>query len=526
MTAEIGFWGLMALPFAECLILVGIHSYLGLHVLRRKVIFVDLALAQVAALGTTVAFLFDIDPMSRGAYVFSLLFTIIAAAVFSLTRLRREKIPQEAVIGLVYALAASIGILVVSRAAHGAEHIKEVMTGALLWVRPSEVFAAGVVYTFVGIFHLVFREKFIAISEDPEAAYEQGINVRLWDFLFYLSFGLVITHSVRTAGVLLVFVFLIVPAILAMLLTDRWFHQLLIGWVFGTAVSIGGLALSYNADTATGPTVVSLYGLVLLAFALLLYLRANQQRFGIALTTVLGGILVVLGLGAGFYHLGTAMSDSPLWSGNGDQQSAAHGANADESHQKDTPEHSTARSPEVAFLAEFSALDMESKEERLQETNDPAFIEAILGHTQEADEESRLVLGKRLFLLSPAKGALWLVELLRSKTPVIRSDALDALTGSGEADSLGFDPWDEPSTDDNQNALRKWRRRCRRHGSTREAPDKALHRGPGSCTEGSMKKQEKRGPRKHQHRHQGRRHQRGRADRPRALPRPWGESWP
>ena len=223
-------WKLMMLPFMECLVLVGIHSYLGIHVIKRKVIFVDLALAQIAALGTIVAFLFGIHPQTPGAYVFSLLFTFIGAAVFSLTRLRDERIPQEAVIGLVYALAAAVAILIIDRAPHGAEHIKEVLTGSILWVKWQTVVIAAVVYAAVGVFHYVFRERFLLISNDPDEAYRRGINVRLWDFLFYMSFGLVITLSVNTAGVLLVFVFLVVPAIMAISITDRLMHQLLIGW--------------------------------------------------------------------------------------------------------------------------------------------------------------------------------------------------------------------------------------------------------------------------------------------------------
>ena len=132
---DLNIWDLMAPAFFECLVLVGIHSYLGLHVIRRKVIFVDLALAQIAALGTTVGFLFGILPDSMGAYWFSLLFTFLGAAVFSISRFRHEKIPQEAIIGLTYAIAASVNILVIDKAPNGAEHIKEVLTGSILWVK-------------------------------------------------------------------------------------------------------------------------------------------------------------------------------------------------------------------------------------------------------------------------------------------------------------------------------------------------------------------------------------------------------
>ena len=295
---------LMMLPFLECLVLVGIHSYLGLHVIRRKVIFVDLALAQIAALGGIVAFLFGLMPHTSGAYVFSLLFTFCGAAVFSLTRLKDDRIPQEAVIGLVYALAAAIGILIIDRAPHGAEHIKEVLTGSILWVKGSSVAIAAVVYLAVGIFHWVFRRRFTLISTDPAEAHRRGINVRLWDFLFYMSFGLVITHSVDTAGVLLVFVFLVVPAIMALLITDRLWLQLVIGWGMGAMVSVIGLAGSYMLDFPSGPMVVATYGVVLLLGSLLVYV-ARAARRGRALLNIALGIGVTAAVASVFWLLGT-----------------------------------------------------------------------------------------------------------------------------------------------------------------------------------------------------------------------------
>ena len=315
-------WSLMALPFLECLVLVGIHSYLGIHVIKRKVIFVDLALAQIAALGTIVAFLFGLQPHTTGAYVFSLLFTFLGAAVFSLTRLRQEKIPQEAVIGLVYALAAAVGILIIDRAPHGAEHIKEVLTGSILWVKWQTVLIAAVAYTAVGIFHYIFRDRFLLISNDPEEAYRRGIPVRLWDFFFYMSFGLVITLSVNTAGVLLVFVFLVAPAILAILVTDRLLYQLLIGWGVGTVVSFIGLAGSYAFDFPSGPMVVSVYGAALLLAALIIYVARAKGRLRALLNIGLGTVIVTL-IVVGFSFMGHRLFD---WQGDGGAAiSHAHG---------------------------------------------------------------------------------------------------------------------------------------------------------------------------------------------------------
>ncbi|NOX37167.1 MAG: metal ABC transporter permease [Calditrichaeota bacterium] len=289
--------------FVECLVLVGIHSYLGIHVIRRKVIFVDLSLAQIAALGTTVAFLFGLPPQSTGAYWFSLSFTILGAAIFSLSRFRSEKIPQEAIIGLVYALAAAVAILVVDKAPQGAEHIKEIMTGSILWVQWPTILQAAIIYALVGLFHFIFRKRFILISNNPEAAYARGWNVRFWDFLFYVTFGIVITHSVSTAGVLLVFVFLVVPGIATLMLTDKLWLQLVLGWVLGTLVSVIGLWISYQADLPSGPTVVTTYGAVLLLLSLVLYvIRASNRKR--AFLHLLIGSVIVGGLILGFVAAG------------------------------------------------------------------------------------------------------------------------------------------------------------------------------------------------------------------------------
>jgi len=292
-----GALSIMVPAFAECLVLVGIHSYLGLHVIKRKVIFVDLALAQIAALGATVGFLFGMDPTSTAAFLFSMVFTFLGAAVFALTRLRHDRIPQEAVIGLVYAMATAVAILVVDKSPQGAEHIKDLLTGTILWVKWPTILTAAVAYAFVGVFHFVLRHPFIRITEDPHGAFVDGMWVRFWDFLFYLSFGFVISFSVRTAGVLLVFVFLVAPAITAVLFTRSWRRQLIIGWTMGTGVTTVALYLSYTLDLPSGPTVVSFYGLVLLVVAMVAHLVRAEARGRAAgkLAVGLGIAGVVLG---------------------------------------------------------------------------------------------------------------------------------------------------------------------------------------------------------------------------------------
>src|SRR5207302_5294681 len=208
-------------PFIASLILTGIHAYLGVHVVERGVIFVDLSLAQIAALGTTMAVLYGIEPHGSGAYVVSLTFTFIGAAVFSTIRGHRARIPQEAVIGICYAVASAAAILAMSKSAEQTEHLKEMLVGNILTVSWFEVEKTAVLYGLVGLFHYIFRKKFLTISIDPEKAEAQGINTRLWDFLFYASFGFVVTSSVAIAGVLLVFCYLIVPSVGAMPHSDH-----------------------------------------------------------------------------------------------------------------------------------------------------------------------------------------------------------------------------------------------------------------------------------------------------------------
>jgi zinc/manganese transport system permease protein len=254
--------------FVASLILTGIHAYLGVHVVERGVIFVDLSLAQIAALGTTVAYLMGYDLHSTPAYLFSLGFTFLGAAIFAVSRVHRKtRIPQEAVIGIVYAVSAAVAILVMSKATQETEHLKEMLIGNILSVTWPELGKTAVLYSLVGLFHYIFRRKFLAISMDEQGAERQGLNVRFWDFLFYVSFGFVVTSSVAIAGVLLVFCFLIVPSVTAMLFAERLGPRLAIGWIMGALVSAGGVALSFILDLPTGATIVATFGLALLLLA-------------------------------------------------------------------------------------------------------------------------------------------------------------------------------------------------------------------------------------------------------------------
>jgi zinc/manganese transport system permease protein len=254
-------------PFLMCLVLTGIHAYLGFHVLTREVVFVDIALAQIAALGATAAFLFGYEMDTWESYAAGLLATMVGALVLALTRTRERHVSQEAVIGVVYAVSSAGAVLLADRAPHGAEQVRTLLVGNLLSVQGPEVLKVAVLYAGVGLLHWLCRRPFFLISTDPTGAYYRGVAVRGWDLLFYASFGVVVTSSVRVAGVLLVFSYLIVPALAGTTLGGTVGMRLMIGWGFGTLVSVLGMVASAAFDLPTGATVVCAFGLTLLAFA-------------------------------------------------------------------------------------------------------------------------------------------------------------------------------------------------------------------------------------------------------------------
>jgi zinc/manganese transport system permease protein len=260
---------LMLPPFVACMILVSIHSYLGLHVIAREVIFVDLSLAQMAALGTTTGILVGVAPDSQTAHLFALLFVVVGAALFAATRTsQRGRVPQEAIIGIVYVVASAAAILVADKAPRGADVIKDILVGSILWVAWPTIAKLAVAYLVLGALLFLGRRRFETISFEPQVAQQRGWNIRWWDFLFYTIFGVVITFSVPIGGVLMVFSFLVVPAVTAFLFTRRPGLLTVLSWATGAIASAAGLALSYKYDLPTGPLVVCTFGLVLLLAAM------------------------------------------------------------------------------------------------------------------------------------------------------------------------------------------------------------------------------------------------------------------
>jgi zinc/manganese transport system permease protein len=294
---------LLWLPFLACLVLTGIHVYLGLHVLARGVIFVDLALAQVAALGITIAFLAGHPIQSEAAYWYALAFTVGGAGLFSLTRLRRAAIPQEAIIGIVYAVSAALTVLVVDRAPQGADHIKQLLVGSILTVTPGEVGRLALLYAVIGAVHLTIRRPLLEISFDPAGAAARGRAVRWWDFAFYVTFGVVVTSSVRAAGVLLVFSYLIVPAAVGALLSGSVVGRLAIGWPLGALASALGLWASFAWDLPTGAAVVATFGALMAAVAGALGLRALARSVRERGWEALRGVAIVAAAAVGLAGL-------------------------------------------------------------------------------------------------------------------------------------------------------------------------------------------------------------------------------
>ena len=269
---------LMLPPFAACMVLVAILSYLGIHVIAREVIFVDLSLAQMAALGATIGLLLNVDRASWRGQAMALLFTAAGAAIFAATRTNRHKgrVPHEAIIGIVYVVATAATLLVAEKAPRGEEAIHDILVGNFLWVTWKAIGRLAVAYVILGTVLFILRRRFEAISFEPARVEAEGWRIRWWDFSFYLIFGVVITFSVPIAGVLLVFTFLVVPAVTAFLFTRRPGLLTVIAWSSGAAASAVGLYLSFRYDLPTGPLIVCVFGLMLVIAAFVYRLRRGR----------------------------------------------------------------------------------------------------------------------------------------------------------------------------------------------------------------------------------------------------------
>ena len=258
----------MFAPFVVCLLLIGINIYFGIHVIKREIIFIDIALAQIAALGATVATISGLAPhahdeVSLAGYLLSIGFTTIAALIFAILKSQKLPIPLESLIGIAYAVAATGAVILLDKAAGGDVHVHEMVAGSILWVKWSQILELFLVFGVIGLFHLFFRDKFLSLTDSYHNG-KTGSYSFWWDFLFYATFGIAVVHSVRVGGILTVFAFLIIPASISALFSQKWLPRIFIGWGLGTIVSVLGLYLSWVLDVPSSPTVILFLGVFLL----------------------------------------------------------------------------------------------------------------------------------------------------------------------------------------------------------------------------------------------------------------------
>ena len=450
-------------PFVACLVLTGIHTYLGLHVVSRGVIFVDLALAQIAALGATFAFLLGYDPNGTGGYLYSLGFAVVGAAIFAISRFRDQKIPQEAIIGITYAVASALAILIADRAPQGSEFVEAMLTGALLWVPWDTIVKVAIIYGIVGLFHWTFRRPFLSASlhhGDPP----EGFNVRLWDFLFYTSFGFVITSSVAMAGILLVFSFLVIPTVIALMFASRIGSRLLIGWCVGTVVSTVGLGLSYVYDFPSGPAVVATFGGTLILASLLRYLlSAPSKMLAAAKVAAVAAFIAFSGWLAVSHspRMQEARVEAVVATADDPAQTIAEALEALESSPDAPPPGAVRRL--VAAQADFHRLMATGRivvrEDAVRGLANASgdggvgeLLEEIAYHAD--DPYARLRAAEGLVERGNGLGVPALIELLRMDTPVfLKTEAVETLRrATGE--SFGYDPEGDP--DAQSRALAQW----------------------------------------------------------------------
>ncbi len=407
----------MVLPIAACVVVVLTLGWFGLHVLERGVIFVDLALAQVAALGMTYAVFLGHEPESGMAFALSLTFTFIGAAAFSAARLFEARVPQEAIIGIAYAVSAAAGILMIHFAddPHGGEKLEHLLVGNIVWVQPRDLALLAGVCGVVGLVHIVYRERFLQISYRPAEAEKEGRRIALWDLLFYLSFGFALTAIVSVSGVLLVFSYLVIPAVIARLLVEGVARRLVVGFGVGLVVSVLGVALTYRHPT--GPAIVALFGLVLVA-TLAWYAVTRAKRPGLALGQAVATVASIAAV---------------LW--------AFGKVPAEDGHHHGNEEFDP---PPTAAGGSLGATDAGARDAAARTATDAAALASAL--SRETDESVRLTMAVALARLGDRRGVEALVALTRSDTPFVRMEADDRLRVlAGEA-SPSWDPLAGPDS--------------------------------------------------------------------------------
>jgi zinc/manganese transport system permease protein len=397
-------------------------------VISRNVFFVDLALAQVAALGSTVAYLFGFEMADPVTYFVSLFFAVGGAWFFSVARVRDNRVPQEAIIGLAFAIASAGAILLSAENPHGAEHLRDIMAGSILVVSPGEVVHAAIYYGVIGVFHWVFRRKFLLLSMDREAAIKQGMNVQLWDFLFYLSFAVVITSSVRIAGVLLVFILLVAPAVCGAMFASGIRNRLLIGWGCGILATIGGLVMSAHMDWPPAPAISCVFATILIGSGVVGNIVHAPKR-NLAVAKFAGIALAIVGLGFG---LRAFLGSDLAWSFKTKEEGPGH-HDADHHHGK--PEHAqgTTKGDLLASLNDEHDNVRAAAAEKLGKLKDPSTVPNLIQSLQDPSTAVKEKAAEALGLIGrpEAQAALEAALTVKSEDEWVTLHEAEALARCG-----------------------------------------------------------------------------------------------
>ena len=263
----------LAAPIAASVLLAGILSYFGNHILSRGIIFIDIAVAQVAALGTMIGLLLGYAEESAGVQAFSYLFTILVITLFSLTKSRKQVIPQEAIIGIIYCIGLGVAMLLAELIPGGSNFISKTITGNILWVTWKKVLDLFIIFLAVGIVHVIMGRYFIRISDARNGLPYSLARTRMYELVFYITFSIVIVRSVPVGGIFLIFTLLIAPTIAATLFTSSWKKRFIWSWIIGIAGSVAGMYISYTINISNGPAIVTLLGttVFILAFGKILF---------------------------------------------------------------------------------------------------------------------------------------------------------------------------------------------------------------------------------------------------------------
>jgi zinc/manganese transport system permease protein len=465
-------WRWMMAPLLACLILSITHVYFGIHVVSRKVIFVDLALAQIAALGATYATTLGYDANDAGDKVavalFSLAFTFVGAGLFAIARMRKERVPQEAFIGITYAAASATAVLILSKSPTGGEELKHMLVGDVLLVSAQTIRFDAVLYSLVLLFHFIFRRKFFAISADADAAHSAGINIRLWDMLFYMSFGVLVTQSVAIAGVLLVFSYLVIPAVIAQMWNDTIRGRLLLGWFIAVTASVAGILWSFYSDYPTGPAVVmTLAAFLVISGAAYSIIKAEAP----ARAALSVGVMILIGF-AFFATLAHFKKMNPAAASSGSRSPAdvllEELKDDDVAAQLDAVSHlSEMNDPRIVpALEELLARStseqvVEGIAEALEQKKDPKAAPALKAAlARDFDPFLKLTLAKALVAINDKSGYAALLALLKNdEAGFARNQAIEVIKAKANTD-FGYDA--EKSAAENAAALQRvedWIRR-------------------------------------------------------------------